>query len=91
MGWQVTGIPGNRSPGRAQGTEVQVSFTPHLVPMSRGILSTLVLKLRQPMGKMRSESSMKSTTEERSSSVFYRRRPCPDQGRCRQQLRAPCG
>ncbi len=32
-------------------TEVQVSFTPHLVPMSRGILSTLVLKLRSAMAE----------------------------------------
>ncbi len=33
--------------GRLAGTEIKVSFTPHLVPMVRGILSTIYLKLER--------------------------------------------
>lgn len=57
---QAYGVPGHRHTGEMEqgirdllsargGGEVCVSFVPHLVPMSRGILATLNLRLTQPL------------------------------------------
>ncbi len=34
---------------KAAGTEVMISFTPHLIPQKRGILSTIYINLKKPM------------------------------------------
>jgi len=48
---ELTGLLG-KAVGRSAGgdSQVTISFTPHLVPMNRGILSTAYCKLRNPMG-----------------------------------------
>ncbi|HEY8418488.1 MAG TPA: N-acetyl-gamma-glutamyl-phosphate reductase [Limnochordales bacterium] len=57
---QAYGVPGHRHTGEMEqgirallaargGGPVMVSFVPHLVPMSRGILATLNLRLTQPL------------------------------------------
>lgn len=38
------------SGGASRSANITVSFTPHLVPMNRGILSTAYCRLRKPMG-----------------------------------------
>ncbi|QNB47489.1 N-acetyl-gamma-glutamyl-phosphate reductase [Thermanaerosceptrum fracticalcis] len=36
--------------GTVAGEEIQVTFTPHLLPMSRGMLSTIYAVLKEPLG-----------------------------------------
>lgn len=74
---QAYGVPGHRHTAEMEegithllasrgGGEVAVSFVPHLVPMSRGILATLNLRLTQQMATKDVLSVMRS---------FYRAEP----------------
>ena len=42
---------------KAAGTEVILSFTPHLVPMKRGILSTIYANLKESVSEQDIEST----------------------------------
>ncbi len=52
--------------GKLAGRKVEISFTPHLIPMNRGILSTIYLSLSADFG----EEKIRKTYEE-----FYRGEP----------------
>lgn len=51
--------------GIAAGTEVRISFTPHLVPMNRGILATEYASLvKKPDGSLPSEEEIRAVYEQ---------------------------
>jgi len=53
--------------GKLAGEEVVISFTPHLTPMNRGILSTIYAKLKQVM----TEEQVRSIYEEYYRGEFF--------------------
>jgi N-acetyl-gamma-glutamyl-phosphate reductase len=55
--------------GRATGKETRVIFTPHLVPMDRGILSVIYAR---PTGKLDQESALRVLHEKYDSEPFVR-------------------
>ncbi len=48
---------------RAAGTSVTVSFTPHLVPMNRGELVTIIVEARAPLGRLRAALAARYAAE----------------------------
>ena len=59
---------------RATGTETEITFTPHLIPMERGILSTIYLR---PVGKVGSPEIAQCLREKYDSEPFVRLRDQP--------------
>ncbi len=55
--------------GRATGRDVRVIFTPHLVPMDRGILSTIY---SQPIGELAEEQALDTLREFYADEPFVR-------------------
>jgi len=62
---------------KAAGEKVGVTFVPHLMPMTRGILATIYAKIRDPKSEIRTNDLMKIYREFYKGQPFVRIYPTP--------------